>query len=174
MEEIWKDIVGFEGYYQVSNLGNVRSLDRTIHYKDGRSRNFYGKLLNPTNDGHGYRYVALCKAGKSSRGYVHHLVLTAFVGLRPDNDHVCRHFPDKDTGNNRFDNLRWGSYLENSADRRVHKTVNKGSRNGQAKLTDDDVKAIRSRQNESQFSLAKEFGVCNTTIYLITTERTWK
>ena len=57
MEEIWKDIEGFEGYYQVSNLGRIKSFDRYLNCKAGGIRFHKGTILSDCNNGYGYRYV---------------------------------------------------------------------------------------------------------------------
>jgi hypothetical protein len=54
MQEIWRDIVGYEGYYQISNMGAVRSLNRTVLGKNNNPLNVYGVRLSPTNNGNGY------------------------------------------------------------------------------------------------------------------------
>jgi HNH endonuclease len=62
--------------------------------------------------------------------WVHHLVLEAFVGPAPEGKPICRHFPDRDRHNNRLDNLQWGTYLENEADKLFHGMRATGDRNG--------------------------------------------
>ena len=98
MEEIWKDIKGFEGLYQVSNYGLVRSL-RDNH---GRAREL---ILKPKMNRGGYLYVALWKDGKSMTCRIHRLVAEAFLpnplGL-PQVNHI-----DEDKTNNRVENLEW-------------------------------------------------------------------
>lgn len=118
MIERWLPVVGFEGSYEVSDLGRVRSLDRveiwrrTIRgqYIEGE-RHFKGKILVPTPKEAGHMHVQL---GRNNRFYVHHLVLTAFVGPAPAGME-CLHWDD-DPANNVLDNLRWGTRSENLAD----------------------------------------------------------
>ena len=85
ISEEWRDIPGYEGIYQVSNLGNVRSLDRTLECKNGRIIKLKGKLLKQGNK-NGYRFVNLCYGHSVS---VHVLVAQAFLGDRPDKMDVC-------------------------------------------------------------------------------------
>lgn len=113
MNEIWKDIKGYEGLYQVSNLGNVRSIDRIevkMNCRGWKSpRKDKGKVLTPTDNGKGYRIVPLRKDGKKKNHYVHRLVAEAFCDGQGDVvDHI-----DYDISNNRAENLRWCTQKEN-------------------------------------------------------------
>jgi hypothetical protein len=107
--EIWKDVIGFEGY-QISNLGNVRGLDRIIkgRWKD----TFYkGKMLSPSKSPNGYYIVSLCKNGKQYYFSVHRLVYEHFIGNTDIQiDHI-----DNVKSNNRLDNLQALSARDNSA-----------------------------------------------------------
>ena len=138
--EIWKAVFGYEGIYEVSTAGRVRSLDRLIKY--GRQPNLdrliKGAILTP----HHRRYtsVGLHKEGKGSTINVHTLVLTAFVRARRG-DEVARHL-DGDTRNNRLENLCWGSSTENQFDRFTHGTACEGEKNYRAVLTEKKVKTI--------------------------------
>ena len=108
MKEIWKDIKGYEGIYQVSNKGNVRSLDRTVITKENKVRSLKGKLLKPATITHGYLGVNLCN--KSYR--VHRLVAEAFIP-NPNNLPIINHL-DEDKTNNCVDNLQWCTSQENN------------------------------------------------------------
>lgn len=108
--EKWKDVVGYEGIYQVSDLGRVRSLDRKTNY----GRRCRGKMLSPAPGGRsgGYRSVQLFDLdGKGTRRYVHQLVAWAFIGAPLDGQQV-NHI-DEDPANNRADNLEWVTASEN-------------------------------------------------------------
>ena len=108
MEEIWKDISGYEGVYQVSNLGNVRSLDRL----DGRGRNIQGVLLKQVISTNDYLKVTLYKNGKSKTKTVHRLVAEAFIPNtenKPQVNHI-----DEDKLNNIVYNLDWMTNIENT------------------------------------------------------------
>lgn len=103
--EEWRPIKGFEGLYEVSNLGRVRSVDRITHYSDGRIGRMYGKILSPTLAGGGYARVILVKDGKKYSKTVHRLVAEVFIP-NPDNlpfiDHInCIR------NDSRVENLRW-------------------------------------------------------------------
>lgn len=77
--EIWKDIKGWEGYYQVSNLGNVRSLDRAITQSNGKVVVWKGRLLRQRKNELGYKFVGLRKDYKRKTMRVHRLVAMAFI-----------------------------------------------------------------------------------------------
>lgn len=108
-KEEWKDIVGFEGSYQVSNLGMVRSL---AHYvKNGHGRRLvYGKILKPYKSSHGYLFVALGK--KAKHRSVHRLVATAFI-QNPQNLPDVNH-KDENKSNNVSSNLEWCNHSYNA------------------------------------------------------------
>lgn len=109
MSEEWRAVVGYEGCYEVSSLGRVRSV-----------REKGGILKSHAGNKYGHRYVGLWKGTKKDL-LVHRLVLEAFVGPCPPGME-CRHFPDRDPANNRLDNLRWGTHRENEGDKEVHGT----------------------------------------------------
>lgn len=110
VEEKWKPIAGYEGLYEVSDMGSVRSLDRIDSI--GRARK--GRILKPCERPGGHMYVRLCKSG-SERDYgVHCLVLEAFTGPRPLGMEAC-HWNDI-PGDNRPSNLRWGTRKDNTKD----------------------------------------------------------
>jgi len=104
MKEIWKDIAGFEGHYQVSNLGRVRGLERSIKYSTGKiavhkSKIFKGQYI------YGYYYVHLCKNNKVKAFRVHRLVASAFIE-NPNNYEYVNH-KDENKANNKSENLEW-------------------------------------------------------------------
>jgi hypothetical protein len=102
--EIWKDVVGYEGLYQVSNLGRVKSLDRVIIRKDGRKDRIKGRMLKFYNN-KGYLYVDICKNGACKKCKVHRLVLQSFSS-NPNNLPFVNH-KDENKLNNRLCNLEW-------------------------------------------------------------------
>lgn len=110
VSEGWRQIAGYEGLYDVSNLGRVRSWSR---FKQG-------DVLRPIPNRQGYLSVALQAAGQAKYRKIHQLVLEEFVGPRPDR-HVGRHL-DGNHVNNVLANLAWGTYSENMADCLRHGT----------------------------------------------------
>lgn len=111
MEEIWKDVQGFEGYYVVSNLGNVRALDRYILKSSGIVQPIAGHAMAQTLNSDGYPTVKLSKDGKSIRIAVHRLVAIAFVP-NPEGLAEVNHI-DFDRTNASADNLEWVNHKEN-------------------------------------------------------------
>lgn len=101
--EIWKDIEGYEGMYQVSNMGRVRALDRAKPNSGGQIAK--GHILPQSDNGHGYRFVSLWKFNKGRRFYVHRLVASAFIP-NPSNLPIINH-KDENKSNNRYENLEW-------------------------------------------------------------------
>lgn len=100
MEEIWKDVIGYEGFYQVSNLGRVRSLDRISF---GRKQK--GGILKPTKKRDGYMYVTLCNENGHKKHLVHRLVAQSFIS-NPNNLPFINHKDEKPV-NNCVTNLEW-------------------------------------------------------------------
>jgi hypothetical protein len=137
-DEIWKPVPGFEGYYEVSDFGRVRSLTRITNY---RGRTHKGRMLNPGTNHAGYPEVTLCKPSTRQHWFIHELVLAAFIRPR-HNGEITRH-KDGNPENNMLDNLSWGTHAENVADSIDHGTFERGSMRKQAKLTETKVVAMR-------------------------------
>ena len=97
MREEWRDIEGYKGLYQVSNMGRVKSLN---YNRTGRER-----IMKGLDNGHGYLFVQLCKDGKAKNCRINRLVAMAFIP-NPDNLPEVNH-KDKIRTNNRVDNLEW-------------------------------------------------------------------
>jgi hypothetical protein len=110
MNEVWKDVVGYEGLYQVSNLGRVKALERLVK-NNGSPQHKHEKILKYGKTGR-YLMVSLCKEGKVKAFTVHRLVAIAFIPNpknKPNVDHI-----DTNCLNNCADNLRWVTQSENS------------------------------------------------------------
>lgn len=105
MEEIWKDIKGFEGFYQVSSLGRVKSLDRVIERSNGKLQTLKGKVLKAKTYRNGYKFVALRAVSFGKEIMVHRLVAMSFIPNQ--NGYPCINHKDENKGNNRVDNLEW-------------------------------------------------------------------
>ena len=110
MTEKWKDIIGYEGYYQISDYGNVRSLDRKIHFNKGYSIK-KGKILKPILNKKGYYKVCLSKEQKEKRFFIHRLVAIHFINNPLQKEQV--NHKDGNKKNNCVDNLEWCTNLEN-------------------------------------------------------------
>ena len=119
--EQWKPVYGYEGIYEVSSHGRVRSLDRVVTYSDGRVRHYKGKVLHATPKKRGgYPVVCLYSQDKGQIRTVHSLVAETFIGPRPEGTEVCHN--DGDPANSRLDNLRYGTSRENKLDTVRHGT----------------------------------------------------
>lgn len=174
-EEIWKDIEGYEGMYQVSNKGNVKSLDRKVLKGNGQVQIVIGKILKPIDSGHGYNRVCLYKNGKSRAISVHSLVLETFTHKREDRK-VINHI-NGDKKNNNLNNLEWCTSKENTAHGFKNGLMKTGEKHHQAKLKDIQILEIRHIYAEgklSQRELAKKFDVTQATIYRIVNNKSRK
>lgn len=111
--ELWKEIKGYEGIYEVSSCGRVRSLDRYVkHSKTGEMSVLKkGMIKKPTTDTEGYLLVTLNKDGKYCTKYVHRLVADAFLGEHKLKEQV--NHKDENKQNNNIDNLEWCSVKYN-------------------------------------------------------------
>lgn len=109
--EIWKDILGFEGLYQISNYGNVKSCKRLVNAKYGSQRVVDEKLLSLGKDKDGYLMAILCREGTKKTVKIHRLVADAFIN-KIDGKNLVNHI-DSNKSNNIFTNLEWVSCLEN-------------------------------------------------------------
>lgn len=109
MEEIWKDVVGYEGLYQVSNLGRVKSYAHIVRCRNG-IRIQPSKVLSNCFDGK-YFHVTLFRNNKRNICLVHRLVAVAFIP-NPNNKKTINHIDGVKT-NNKVDNLEWNTYSEN-------------------------------------------------------------
>lgn len=119
--EDWRPVIGWEGYYEVSRYGEVRSVDRFILRSSGVTAFYAGRTLSPhrRNSG-GYRVACLNRHGRASHYTVHSLVAAAFIGPRPTGLDI-RHL-DGDKLNNNADNLAYGTVSENMIDKLAHGT----------------------------------------------------
>jgi HNH endonuclease/NUMOD4 motif-containing protein len=113
--EEWRPVVGYEGSYEVSDHGTIRSIDRIV-MRNGRPNRLRGQLLRPGRQKSGHRFVNL--PGRNHR--VHRLVLAAFVGPCPRGLEGCHE--NGDPSDNRLSNLRWGTHTSNNRDKQRHGT----------------------------------------------------
>ena len=159
--------------YRVGDDGSVWSLKKT-----NSSRRDSWHRMRPTAVKGGHLRVFI----KPRSYFVQRLVLMAFVGLAPAGQQ-CRHFPDQNPTNNRVENLRWGTVLENQRDRIVNGTVNRGSRHGRAKQTETKVVKIREMYEHLTSSgstygavqrIAETFNMSNGGVQHIIKRRSWK
>jgi len=173
--EVWKDIPGYEGLYQVSNMGEIKSFDRIKSGKDGRkSYILKGRILKPSIDKrYGYLNVDLTKDGVRKVRRLNRLVCFAFIG-EPELGQESCHF-DNNKLNNKLGNLRWDTRVGNLEDNERHGITNKGSRNGMASLIEAEVVEIKKllMDGVAQTAIAARVGVSQSTISLINLKKRW-
>lgn len=166
MEEIWKDIPGYEGKYQASNLGQIRSLPRQTTDKNGVLKPVGGRVLRrDSRDRTGHRYVKL--SGPDRTVSVHTLVMQAFIGPCQDGQEVCHN--DSNPDNNALTNLRYDTRRNNLID------MARAGRASKQKLTPQDALDIRSKfaAGVRKCSLAEEYGVSWAAINAIVQRRNY-
>jgi len=132
LNEVWKDIEDWP--YQVSNYGNVR---RTVIDNPFARNTYFGKILKVNTDRYGYKYVILCKDGKTKTKKIHSLVCEVFNGQRTNELNQVRHL-NGDKQDNRPENLKWGSALDNSNDRKLHGHNLNGEKSPRSVISDLD------------------------------------
>lgn len=117
MDEIWKDITGFEGLYQISNLGRVKCVEHKCPGRCGM-RKVKEHIMTPVKGSKGYFYVSLSKMDRGRTFTVHRLVANAFI---PNPENLpCVNHKDEDKFNNNVDNLEWCTHLYNNTYNDVH------------------------------------------------------
>jgi HNH endonuclease len=169
MDEHFRQIEEFPGY-RVSRDGEVQSCWGK-GYRNKRTDLWFSlKLIEARG---GYLAVNLSRGGKKSQRFVHRLVLEAFVGLRPPGL-ICCH-GDGNRNNNHLENLRWDTYLSNSADMLLHGTRLMGSA-ARSKLSEDDILEIRRLRSEGTSipRLATAYDVSPQNIQAIVYRRSWR
>lgn len=150
-------------------------LDRyrlTVH-ADGTLVGPSGRVLKPFADRDGYLRVNVLTSGGNRRQVgVHALVCEAFHGPRPDGMQAAH--GNGIVTDNRACNLRWATQAENEADKFTHGTAMQGTRHHSARLTEDDVRAIREASGAKLRELAVQYGVSEATVSQIITRKTWR
>jgi hypothetical protein len=122
----WRPVIGFEGFYEVSNEGGVRSVGRTVQISSGRFRTYRARDISPAVASSGYYTVQLSIPERGARTYcVHRLVAEAFYGAHPGME--VRHL-DGTRANNHVSNLAWGTHSQNTLDKRHHGTDHNANR----------------------------------------------
>lgn len=171
----WRAITGFPAY-RIGNDGTVWS----CYCRGGCGSRLTSvwRLINPTKNAGKYLHVCLRRLDGSIRHKVtkpvHVLVLTTFVGPRPEGMQ-CRHL-NGNKEDNRLSNLVWGTATENIHDRTLHGTVLLGEKNHSTKLTREQVRRMRELRSQGRtiLSIAKEFRVPLSTTEHVVSRRTWK
>ena len=167
--EHWKPVVGYEGLYEVSDQGRVKSLPGE-RWNGAAWIQKPGCIRKTPIGAQGYPTVDLKHNGHRKTFTVHTLVLTAFVGPRPTG-YECRHLNGV-RHDSRLCNLAWGTPSENDEDRRKHGTFVQGELHGGSTLTNEQVLLIR-KADGTQKAIAQRFGVSQSLISMIKSSRRW-
>ncbi|MCY0910840.1 NUMOD4 domain-containing protein [Massilia antarctica] len=176
MQETWKAIPGCEAFYEASDLGRVRSLDRLITTSTGKARLSRGRVLIPQLTGRRYPAVSISLNGAVKSISIHRMVARTFLPnpkLFPEINHI-----DGNRENNATSNLEWCTRAQNN-DHAIDtglKPPVKGQDHGRAVLTEVNVLEIRARHSkgESMKHLACIFSVSTQSIHGIVRRKYWK
>lgn len=175
MEDFWKDIEGFEGLYQISNLGRVKSLSRMKKSKHGTMYMIKEKFLIHRKDKYGYFKLILSNNGKQFNKFSHRLVAESFI---PNiNNKPCVNHIDGNKQNNSVENLEWCTNKENTQHALKTGLLNpvSGENHFKTNLTALDVKEIKKliANGASNNKIAKKFNVHRNTITKIKIGARW-
>lgn len=180
-DELWMPVIGYEGLYEISNKGRVKSVARVLINCQNIRREWPSKILKPQQESHGYTQVTLYRSnGRGKNFKIHRLVAESFLaGSRGDAKEV-NHI-DGNKQNNSVINLAWVTRLENSQHAWENKliSIKYGEETSGAKLSNTEVQQIRARyrrygKENSAVSLAKEFNVTRQAIADIVHNKTWR
>lgn len=165
MGEVWKDIPGYGGHYMASSLGRIMAKDRIVVRRHptlfvDREFSYKSRILKASNpDKDGYLQAHLGVDGVKFSVRVHHLVLLAFVGPRPDGQEGC-HF-DGNPANNSATNLRWDTHDNNSKDRKAHGNYATGELHPMAKFSNELIAKLRAEKVDYK-DAARIYGMSRT------------
>ena len=175
-KERWKDVVGYEGLYLVSDQGRIKSLAR-ISIRDHKLKE---KILKPYHSGkYDHLQVKLYKNEQIQHCFVHRLVLEMFVGPCPKGLEACHN--NQPPTNNRLENLRWDTRSNNQLDSIRHGTRFQpdscGIKNGRSKLTEHQVVEIRLMLKSKTYlhkEIAELFSISKSTVSDINVRKSWR
>lgn len=173
MIEFWTRAAGYEGLYEVSDMGRIRSVARRVPCIHG-SRISPARVLKVRFPGVKYYSVQLFRNGQNKTFYVHRMVLLSFIGPPTPGQETCHQ--NGDCHDNRLVNLRWGTRKENRADGRRLGEIPLGEHRAFAKLKPEQVVNIRLRvaAGESHRAVAQGFGISPMTVGKIVRRESWR
>ena len=172
--EEWRPVVGYEEFYEVSNLGRVRSRARSW-----RVRSRWGTLCTKNRKSRILKGFNICLTDGQGRQQFYkrpHIVLMTFIGPRPKGMEAC-HYPDKNRNNNRLNNLRWDTHAGNMKDMIFHGTSRPGSRNHMTVITEEQVAEARRLYATGKYymrEIAAMYGMAKNAMRVIIRGITWK
>lgn len=165
---IWKPVLGFEGFYEVSAKGTVRSIQR----QNPRNKKMMGGgFVKPILGSRGYFVVNLTKANVRKQVFLHKLVLEAFMGPRPPGLQACHN--DGNRLNCSLENLRWDTASNNHKDKRLHGTWQVGEKANNVKLTNETVISIRTQKLRPRQAV-EMYGLSLSNAKKIINKKTWR
>lgn len=176
-DEEWRPIVGFNGRYEVSISGRVRSLDWHRRSSRNPDRKFFipGRMKVISRNQDGYPIVSLSGGNRSLETVrtVHSLVARMFIGEKPEGFHVLH--KNDDRNNNHVSNLYYGTEADNGRDRVKNQRSSRGEARHNAVLTEENVRQIRAIHQSMSFeALGRMFGVTGSTVSSIVKRRIWR
>lgn len=174
--ELWRAVPGWEGLYEASSSGRVRSVSRLVTFQNRRGTNvtrwLTGRVMRPSANRHGYLGLMLSSPGEAAaHREVQTLVCAAFHGPRPDGMQAAHN--NGDPSDNRPSNLRWATPSQNAADKARHGTLCSGEKHYAARLTEDAVRVIR-HSPEAPRDIAAQFGISIQSVSKIRRHQAWK
>ena len=170
MEDIWHPVAGWEGLYEITPKGDVRSLARIVPSARRSCFTIKSKILKRWISAQGYACVSLSRGGKTESVTVHSLVAATFIDPRPHGMEVCHNNgvrSDPSVGN-----LRYGTRAENLRDKVAHGTDNRGENHVSAKLTAAKVREIRA-DTRTHSAISADYGVSPVQIHRIKARERW-
>jgi len=172
-KEIWKHVKGYKGYYEISNLGNIRSVTRTVP-RGEQKVTFKGVNLKTAVQNKGYEYLTLYKHSKGRRKYIHRLVAEAFIP-NPKNKPQVNHI-DCIRLNNNVTNLEWVTPLENSIHATIEGSVKCGEDSPNARFSYKDIEDMRRMYEDglTQKEIAIKYNIKQNYVSKIVNYKIWK
>lgn len=172
LPEVWLPVIGYEGIYEVSDQGRVRSVDRIVVYCDGERHRIRGVDLSPIPR-RGYLSVHLSAGNNRRKVGIHRLVCAAFLGVCP-NDLEVNH-KNGDKHDNRLCNLEYATASENQQHASTVLGCWIGERNGSAKLNHESVRRIRELRmiGMTYKGIASKIGVSSAAVGRVITGNAW-
>ena len=152
MKEIWRDVPGYEGYYQASNLGRIKSLERIVKHNCGGPKKLKERVLKGYVNRYGYVIISLCKKGRSKSHSVHRLIISAFIG---ESNLQVNHIDGVKTNNN-IENLEYVTLQENISHAVKIGLIKNNSRINEKNIIEDYKNGFRLRQLEKKYKTSHQ------------------
>ena len=175
MQELWLPIPEWEGFYEASNWGRIKSLARLVMMKNGQPKTLRERILKPAFDAYGYAIVSLSRSNVAKTVTIHSLVARTFLGPRPEGLLVL-HGPSGYLDNS-IGNLSYGTPKQNKADELRDGTRLFGVKHGRSKLSPEQVLLARTLAATGQpgiyARLARQWGVSKKAVYNAIKGKTW-